>query len=1497
MHTGSAKPEFKSTVDGQVLIRLKEGSSFTEVQERWEREIKEDELAESVSLDHAEVERAEINSVQPARKAVRYQQPVRVKKLIASERKLKATKQKNQTVEGDLNGAASKKKKANETLREIVLLDYEAEPDIERLIQDLKQDPDVELAEPNYVYRLKYTPNDEKFPSQWGHTQINLPATWDITASTRGSGQVVAVLDTGCDITHEDLAGSIWTNPGEIAGNGIDDDGNGYVDDIHGWSIINNSPSQLNDTVGHGTHVAGIIAATTNNTTGIAGVAPNAKVMVVKVFQADGTASLSDLVEAVDYAYFSGATVINMSFGGPQSQFMEDSLARAYSQAVLVASAGNEWSGTPEPPPPLFPASLDYVISVGASNQSGKSTTFSNWGEVYAPGAGILSTLPGNDYKSWSGTSMAAPYVSGLAALYRAHHPAKSIDITSAQLIQGNQQFAANPNPFSQFSILGPRLDAMDVFTSPSQPNVEVLSYEITDPAPGGNGDGIPDVGETVLVNVTLKNRWDTASDVQATLSALDATNSSVSIGLSHFGSIGAFATKDSTATGATQFEVAIDSNAAHGLILPFELSLTYDGLLTAKTQIIHIEANRATTISGHINQNLTWTNDRLWHVTESALLNEGYTLTIEPGTKVVIDSGATFNAEGSVEAIGTKEQWIEITGNMLLTGDNNTLKYIRYNGTLNGGLYDGYDTRIEHSYFSGSNHHHPMTFNDVNFIGNTVNGGSLTLVGIGGGSQTYQNNLFMNNDPFSSSPLYGALRLGSATSDVYFNDNIFINNLYHASTNAPTSFHFDLSDNYFFEDSYEDLSEHIYDRFDAAVATIQLPSVLPQPISDISALAPPVVSQIQFHQAQPVSSGDVIVSIIFNKSMDTSTSPTVTYGAKEPYTQRAFSGGWINSTRWDGTAQVDRYVSDGINKIRVADTRDAAHYMPLVAYTWGEFEISTAGLLALGLQANSGPGTVELSWLGLSDERSVGVNIYRSTSSGGPYQKINPSIVTDTSYTDAAVTQGTTYYYITRDVTASLEESPDSSEISAVPGDATPPNISHTPPVTPILGSEPYVVATITDNIEVTAAFLHYRIGQSGDFQQLAMGNTSGSLWRAQLPAATEAGYSYYIQALDGVNSTLWQSAQAPYALAVSGAPIAELSATPLSGNTPLLVQFTDLSIGGATAWQWDFDNDGNIDSTQRHPSYIYNQPGTYSVRQIVSNASGSHSEVKTSYIQVYGDLNCVFTADKRAGAAPLSVQFTDQSSGNPQQWAWDFDGDGNIDSSAQNPSYSYSSAGMYTVSLTISSPNSTDSATQTAYIAVYSDATTPQPNFVADISTGTPGSNVTFSDLSAGGGTAWEWDFNGDGVTDSIEQNPTYVFNQPGKFDVSLKVTNANGTTEIIKPGLVLIYDTSIAYQGRLRMNGEKANAAFPMQFSLFEQASGGDELWTESHPSVSVSNGLFTVYLGDINPISQNLLDESSALYLEVSVYDDATEQWHTLAPRFRLSNTIRSRQIVR
>eukprot|EP00873_Tetraselmis_striata_P011376 jgi/Tetstr1/431640/TSEL_021170.t1 len=304
----------------------------------------------------------------------------------------------------------------------------------------LSKQPSVKSVSEDVVVHISGMPNDALYGTLWGMDKVEAPAAWDV--ATGSHDVVVCVIDTGVDYLHEDLVNNMWTNPGEVPGNGIDDDNNGFIDDVHGINAITMSGDPMDDHM-HGTHCAGTVGAQGNNTVGVVGVAPNVSIMGCKFLSASDGGAISDALTCLEYAVAMGARISSNSWGGGSfSAVFEDALnAAGLAGHLFIAAAGN--SARDNDITPSYPASysptVDAVISVASVASNDMLSGFSQWGarsvDLAAPGSGINScaaSVIGGGYTSISGTSMATPHVSGAAALLLSHNP----DLTPLQIKQ-----------------------------------------------------------------------------------------------------------------------------------------------------------------------------------------------------------------------------------------------------------------------------------------------------------------------------------------------------------------------------------------------------------------------------------------------------------------------------------------------------------------------------------------------------------------------------------------------------------------------------------------------------------------------------------------------------------------------------------------------------------------------------------------------------------------------------------------------------------------------------------------------------------------------------------------------------------------------------------------------------------------------------------------------------------------------------------------------------
>jgi subtilisin family serine protease len=392
----------------------------------------------------------------------------------------------------------------------------------DELIEALGADPRVVRVEPDYLMHLDATPDDPDLPMLWGMLRIRAPGAWDLTAGSPSA--VLASIDTGVDYTHPDLAANMWRNPGEIAGNGLDDDGNGYIDDIHGMASAPDvtDPADPMDVQGHGTHTAGIMAGVGDNGAGVAGVAWRSGIMALRFFSADGLGATSDAIACIDYAVAMkrrgvNVVAINASWGnGEYSAFLRYAIKTAGDAGIIVvASAGNggdDEVGDDNDAVPYYPASYDNanIIAVAASDSADALAPFSNFGastvDLAAPGAAIWSTVPSlkakDGYAFKSGTSMAAPHVAGTIALCAALHPADTVARRIDRVLASADPVATLAGTCSS----GGRLDALGA---------------VDDEAPVTTAKGVDGAWHRAAVTVTLA-AVDAGSGVASVESALD---------------------------------------------------------------------------------------------------------------------------------------------------------------------------------------------------------------------------------------------------------------------------------------------------------------------------------------------------------------------------------------------------------------------------------------------------------------------------------------------------------------------------------------------------------------------------------------------------------------------------------------------------------------------------------------------------------------------------------------------------------------------------------------------------------------------------------------------------------------------------------------------------------------------------------------------------------------------------------------------------------------
>ena len=487
-------------------------------------------------------------------------------------------------------------------LQNIFTLQFSSPYELQYILKLIKKDNNVEWAEPQYLYETSFVPNDPNFTtSQQYLSVIKAQQAWDV--NTGSEEVIVAIIDTGIDWAHPDLAGNIWVNSLETDANGVDDDNNGFVDDIRGWDFgglsgtPDNNPKE--DRADHGTLVAGLASAVTNNSIGIASIGYKSKLMAVKTSQDDirsesGGALIAYGYEGIVYAVDNGAKIINCSWGGGSFSFAAQSVIDyAVSKgALVVAAAGNDNSSQG-----FYPANYDGVLSVGATDNSDNKAWFSNYGtkiDVCAPGVNVYSTWQDSPfYDEASGTSLSSPIVAGLAALVANQFPSFS-PLQIAEQIRVTSDNIDNINSTYSLLLGSGRINAYQALTKTNSKSVRISEIAFVEV---GDGDGIFESGESVKIVPTFINYLNPLVNLSA---VLESNSSDIQI-TNNSGNLGSATTLQYITTGTDAFVVSINSNAQDNIDI--NLKFTYQDVNYFDFEWITISINPTYEI--HTTENL----------------------------------------------------------------------------------------------------------------------------------------------------------------------------------------------------------------------------------------------------------------------------------------------------------------------------------------------------------------------------------------------------------------------------------------------------------------------------------------------------------------------------------------------------------------------------------------------------------------------------------------------------------------------------------------------------------------------------------------------------------------------------------------------------------------------------------------------------------------------------------------------------------------------------
>lgn len=973
--------------------------------------------------------------------------------------------------------------------------------DVHRVVENLKALSEVELAEPNYVvYTLaqgdEYT-GEPLYSMQWGLPAIGMPQLWQkpIVSSKR---PVIAILDTGVDITHPDLVDNIWTNAHESEGEEeVDDDGNGYADDLHGYDFVNQT-GRLGDWNGHGTHCAGIAAAVGNNGIGITGANPDALIMPITVMQSDGTGDVATIIKGIDYAVANGADVISMSFGGYSYSIAEEqALAKAYTHAVLVAAAGNgcrtinhvRCPVCQQVGSPMFPAAFTFVLGVEAADNAGARASFSNYDddgpvlsqfgeeqlynyELRAPGVGIMSTYPGGKYKQLNGTSMACPMVAGgISRLLQTKEYANK-EILFGDLIMTHKQVVDFPAVYA-------------LTDADRKPSLSLVTYLLND-STGGDGDLRPDAGETIALYPTLRNAWGTAENIRFTLEVAENEDPTIVEILDSEAAFGKTLSAYGKNISATPLRFKLRDDCADGRHIRLLLKATCDNTDEVLQEEITLTAENGVEIGGLINEELTLYPGVSYIVTKNLATTDNAVLTIKPGTVLKLKENVLLDFSlGEVHCVGKPDSMIVFTAAdnleypLIPSMNLDTIEYVRVeNLTINESSSAPHMTigKCLNNCVIVNNIFGPIVsiFRDTEAVynSNLINNVCKSRFVCSNYSE-FHPRIVENTNIIGNQFLAKFTSFGTQTDYIdirYIHSlNSFGNILYGGNGEVPgvgwyqsASFESNSASVYtpehpsYFGSAREDIvSNWIYD-LDHPVrpygfGQVDLSNMLTHPSAEAHGIVWKVVvngydAQDEFEMLPPLGVGKHKFEVYFNRPMDVSVPPTIAMGVRPPYTSHAIAeeGSWsADSLIYTAYLTIDgKTGADGLNRIYVFGARDNEYFeIPDEKYRFN-VQVAAAGSMATGLMAEAGLGKVSLTWE--TDEEDfedlLGYNIYRYTldTLGVSSDSIivNPTVLEAdaTEYVDYDVVPGTTYYYVIKQLTTSLSSHALSNAVAATP-------------------------------------------------------------------------------------------------------------------------------------------------------------------------------------------------------------------------------------------------------------------------------------------------------------------------------------------------------------------------------------------------------------------------------------------------------------------------------
>ena len=987
---------------------------------------------------------------------------------------------------------------------------------VDDAIMMLERLPEVEYAEPNYIVRIMsssasdtiYTHTDSAtytaeplYSQQWGLSKINLPWLWKQPKNKKRP--VIAILDTGVEIDHPDLAGNIWNNEAEINGvGGQDDDANGFFDDIHGYDFVNNT-GVIGDRNGHGTHCAGIAAAVGNNGIGITGANPDALIMPIQVMDKSGKGNIATIIKGIDYANANGADILSMSIGScGYSSAEEEALLKAfYNGKYLVAAAGNGSgdiysSGVCESKH-QFPGAFKFVIGVMATSQSGVKAGFSNYdsdgphysefdpegpaffGDYYnydiaAPGQDIMSTFLGGTYREMSGTSMATPMLAGALSRLLQCRTFSSQENCQGLLIQTRDTVSYNNIDVKA---------AMEFDELAVDPVLVVTHYHIVDTMAGGNGDGLINPGETIEIYPTVQCIYGQANGISVRINqGLNVDTTTLEV-IKNDARVGLNLSPGATFRCKEPIVAKFAERCGDGYTIQLYPTIHTDSMPTtpmasAYAHKLVLTVEDKMNLAGVLDSVLTLTPDKEVYINTNFALGKNGVLNIMPGTTIYLNAEMNLtqgilNAKGTPDSlinfVCDKDKFVTIYGNekilkkieyahfFMPNWDGNRCGCFLYYLDLKNCIFENCEVG-----FNGPINLCLCNVSSSKMSFHTTNGAYLCHI--------YNSNVMNNELRTSSSPVWSFY-------STPHNCNIFKNSdygdlvlAYLSSSSIETV---KLEDPCWFGTyDEEEIREGIYDiRKNVGYADADISNRLARPVKEAHGIVWKIHvngEEILPHKqtSTPLGVGRHKFEVYYNRAMDVSVNPTLSFGVRTPYTQHvvAEDPSWsADSTVFTAYYTIGaRTMTDGVNHVIIKGGRDNEKF-PIPDET-ARFDIivQATGSLSTGLFAEAGLGKVTLQWE--TDEEDsedlMGYHIYRWTEDTIKWNRyydssckcyieagwkfdtvvVNDVLLTpeEVEFVDYDVVPGKAYYYMIQQVTTSFEEYNFSNPVTATPLTAT---------------------------------------------------------------------------------------------------------------------------------------------------------------------------------------------------------------------------------------------------------------------------------------------------------------------------------------------------------------------------------------------------------------------------------------------------------------------------